>query len=221
MNADAKALEAASERLAERFTRAMNAATSPLGVITDIQLASALCSLPFVIGARRVLQRGGLDALALAWLGLAALPHLALLVVGVWLRLRAREQVVRWLAEQPFPIDNVNGLLDGVGDSFEVIFAPKGGARAPDRGELQPRLDAVSDDALVLKWPDPPAEGEAAEAGGPDEPARTVVIALGVIGSKHLPFRTAYRRYRRFQALIEGVFVPLHRERRLEGVRVR
>ena len=47
------------------------------------------------------------------------------------------------------------------------------------------------------------------------------VVLLGVIGSKHLPFRTAYRRYRRFQALIEGVFVPLHRERRLEGVRVR
>ncbi|HEU4536428.1 MAG TPA: hypothetical protein VFS00_20025, partial [Polyangiaceae bacterium] len=143
MNADAKALEAASERLAERFTRAMNAATSQLGVVTDIPLAAALGSLPFVAGARRALQRGGPDAGALAWFALAALPTVALIVVGAWLRLRAREQVVRWLAAQPFPIDNVNGLLAGVGDSFEVVFAPRGGARAPGRGELQPRLDEV------------------------------------------------------------------------------
>ncbi|HEU4407558.1 MAG TPA: hypothetical protein VFS43_19990 [Polyangiaceae bacterium] len=214
---DARTFGDASERVADRFTRAMIAATSPLGVLTDIPLAAALCSLPFVAGVRRALSGGGPDAAAFAWFALAGLPLLLLIGVGFWLRVGARERVVRWLAAQPFPIDNVNGLLAGVGDSFEVVFSPQGSRRAPDRGALQPRLDEVSDDALVLKWPDPPPEGE---AGEPDEAARTVVIGLGVVPSKHFPYRTAYLRYRRFRELVERVLVPLHAERRLEGVRV-
>lgn len=212
-----KAFGEASERVAERFTRAMNAATSPLGALTDIPLATALCSLPMVVGLRRTFMRGGPDSTALVWLGLASLPLFVLVVIGLWLRLGARERVVRWLSEQPFPIDNVNGLLAGVGDSLEIVFSSKGSRRAPDRAELQPKLDEVSDDALVLKWPDQPAEGE---EGEPDEAARTVVIGLGVVPSKHFPYRTAHLRYRRFQELVERVLVPLHGERRLEGVRV-
>ena len=218
---DATAFRAASERVARHFTRAMNASTSPLGVVTDIPVGAALAAVPLVIGARRAFMRGGADATALAWLALGGLPRLALVVVGAWLRLRARERVVRWLAAQPFPIDNLNGLLAGVGDSFEVTFAPRGPAGAPDRAELQPRLDEVSDDALVLQWPDEPADPDEAAAREPDEAARTVVIGLGIIPSKHFPFRTGYLRYRRFQALIERVFVPLHGQRPLEGVRVR
>ncbi len=218
---DASAFGGASERVAQRFTRAMNAATSPIGVLTDIPLAAALCSLPFLAGARRALSPTGLDAVAIAWFALAGLPLLALVAGGTWLRLRARGRVVSWLSSQPFPIDNVNGLLAGVGDSFEVVFAPRGLERAPERADLQPRLDAVNDDALVLQWPDPPAAGDLSEPAVPDEPERTVVIGLGVPGSKHFPYRTGYLRYRRFQELIERVFVPLHRERRLEGVRVR
>jgi hypothetical protein len=218
---DTKAFGDASERVAHRFTRAMNAATSPLGVMTDIPFAAVLCSLPLVAGTRRALSAGRLDAGSLAWFALAGLPLLALVAVDVWLRGRARGQVVRWLSQQPFPIDNINGLLAGVGDSFEVVFAPRDRRRAPGRDELQPKLDEVSDDALLLAWPDPAPDGEEVAPDGPDEPLRTVVIGLGIVALKHFPFRTAYLRYRRFQALVERVLVPLHGKRRLEGVRVR
>jgi hypothetical protein len=213
------ALEAASERVARRFTSPMNASTSPLGVATDVSLATALCAVPLVAGVRRALAHGAIDGPARAWFGLAALPLLVLVAVGAWLRLRGRAGVVSWLAAQPFPVENVNGLLAGVGDSFEVVFAPHG-AGAPGRAELQPLLDQVSDDALVLHWPDPPPEG-ASGAGERDEAARTVVIGLGVLPSKHVPFRTSYLRYRRFCELIERVFVPLHAKRPVESVRVR
>ena len=48
--------------------------------------------------------------------------------------------MVEWLTSLPFPVENLNTLLAGLGDTVEVVFAP--GVPIPSRAELQPELES-------------------------------------------------------------------------------
>jgi hypothetical protein len=70
---------------------------------------------------------------------------------------------------------------------------------------LQPRLDEVCDDVLLVK--------ERAEESA-------LEIRLGVIDSKKMPLRTNHQRYRRFVEVVERVLIPLSKTARISRVLV-
>lgn len=192
-------LTQASESVARRFSRLMNATTSPLGVLTDppiVGVATAFGVLALAIGLARGVQPTVLLALEV----LAILP--IVVAVGLSLALaRARREVVAWLAELPFPIENLNSLLCGVGDELVVCFE----GRLPELSELNAALDAVHPEAF---------------ASAIHEETREAVIKVGVIRSKHNPSASNYRRYERFRAIVSEVLVPLAGEREIRRVYV-
>lgn len=195
------ARERAAERVATRFTREMNASTSRLGALTDPPLVCAAVALVVVASViaynLRVIDASGLPIVYLA----AATPVLFALGVSLYLR-RAREQVVSWLASLPFPIDNVNGLLNGVGQTLVVRFVA---APPPPRDELNDRLEAVHEDCFALDvLPSDPEVG----------------VRIGVLDSKLNPAGANHRRYRRVVDLVDSALVPLHEEHPIAGVRV-
>ena len=192
----------AEESLAARFSRGMNAATSPWGVVTDFTVASAFAAIPLVLIVRQIGGGEARSPLTYALAAIAALPLVA--AVGVSIALRdARSSVVAWLAAQPFPIDNVNALLVGLTDTFEITFAEDGPFPARDR--MQRLFDAVSEDTL------------ATEASVED---RRVSVQIGVIESSRVPLHSTYKRWVRFQRLVTEVLVPLAREIRIVSVRL-
>jgi hypothetical protein len=180
----------ASESVAEKFTRVMKATPSPIGPWCDLTAASVLSGVILVVGLfaiRRSSDSGALYAtLALAAVPLAASALLSLTLAG------SRAAVVGWIASLPFPIENVNALLAGLGDTLEVHFEPS--AELPTRSSLQPKLDEVSDDILLVKE-------------RPEE--RSIEIRLGVIDSKRMPLVTNHRRWKRLVALVDRTLVPL------------
>jgi hypothetical protein len=196
---------AASESVATHFSRTMNATTSPLGLWSDLTLAFALSALPTVLLLRQLASDGVRSTASIVLAFLAIAPFAAFVAVGLALR-GARAHVVAWLAAQPFPIENMNALLVGLGDTIEVHFRARPGLELPTRDALQPLLDAVSDDVLLLG----PAPGE----------PNAAEIKLGVVESKELPARTNYRRYARFRRVIEAVIVPLHESTPVAFVRI-
>jgi hypothetical protein len=135
-------------------------------------------------------------------LGAVAFPFVVSATVSFKLR-GTRDKVVAWLTTLPFPVDNLNALLAGVGDTVELVFAP--GAAMPARTDLQPRLETVSDDILLVKE-------------RPDE--RTVEIKLGVIDSKRVPLYTNYQRWKRLCEVTEKVFAPLAQQTPIERMRI-
>jgi len=178
-----------SESIAERFTRVMNATPAPLGVLSDLGAATVLAGMVVTAGffaVRRAEDTGALYAV----LVLAAVPLVVSMGASFWLR-DSRERVVEWLTSLPFPIENMNTLLAGLGDTIEVVFAP--GVPIPSRAELQPELDRISDDMLVTG--DRPDEG-------------VLQIRLGIIDSKRLPLRSNHERWKRLVALVEQVVIP-------------
>ena len=191
----------ASESVAERFTRVMNATPSPLGVLSDFINASFVSGAVIAVGLF-VIRRSSDPAALYAVLGAVALPFVVSAVVSFKLR-GMRDDVVAWLTTLPFPVDNLNAVLAGLGDTVELVFAP--GMAMPARAELQPRLETVSEDILLVKE-------------RPEE--RTVEIRLGVIDSKRLPLRTNHQRWRRLCDVTEKVFVPLAQQSPIERVRV-
>ena len=191
----------ASECVAEKFTRVMNATPSPLGPFSDLMAASVL-SGALVMGGFFGIRRSTDASLLYVVLALAALPLVASALLSASLR-SARAKVVAWLCTVPFPIDNLNALLAGLGDTIEIVFAP--GAELPSRATLQPRFDAISDDVLLVKE-------------RPEE--RTLEVRLGIIDSKRLPLRTNHARWNRFVEVTEKVLVPLTKSSAIERVRV-
>ncbi|MET0595907.1 MAG: hypothetical protein ABW133_24620 [Polyangiaceae bacterium] len=185
----------ASECVAERFTRVMNATPSPIGPFSDVIAASVVSGVIIVVGFFGV--RRGADAPYLV-MALAAMPIIVSLVLSAIVK-NSREKVVAWLCTVPFPIDNLNTLLAGSGDTIEVVFAP--GTELPTRATLQPKLDSISEDVLLVK--------ENAEA-------RAIEIRLGVIDSKRLPMRTNHQRWIRFVEVMEKVIVPLSKGATIE-----
>jgi hypothetical protein len=180
----------ASESVAEKFTRVMNATPSPLGVLCDLTAASAISGALLVIGLFSIRRSSEASSLYVA-LAVAAFPLAASALLSTTLA-GSRAAVVKWLASLPFPIENVNALLAGLGDTIEVFFEQ--GAELPARSSLQPKLDEISDDVLLVKE-------------RPDE--RSIEIRLGIIDSKRIPLRTNHQRWTRLVALVEGTLVPL------------
>ena len=185
----------ASECVAEKFTRVMNATPSPIGQFSDFILASVLSGIIIVVGFFGV--RHGADAPYLV-IALAALPLFACSVVSSMIA-NSREKVVAWLCSVPFPIDNLNALLAGMGDTLEIVFVERSGL--PTRAELQPKLDAISEDVLLV--------GERAAA-------RAIEIRLGIIDSKRMPLTTSHQRWKRFVEVTEKVIVPLSKTTPIE-----
>jgi hypothetical protein len=180
----------ANESVAQKFTHVMNATPSPLAVFTDFSVASVVAGVLLAIGLFTIRKSHDPPDLYIV-LAVAAAPFAASYAVQLALR-SSRHVVVGWLTTLPFPIDNLNAVLAGLGDTIEVHFGP--GSTVPTRATLQPQLDQVSDDVLLVKE-------------RPEE--RSVEIRLGVIDSKRMPFRTNHQRYERLVAVVERVLVPL------------
>jgi hypothetical protein len=191
---------AAEESVATRFPRIMKATTSPLGVLTDPPLVGGVAGLVIVVSILLI----NLEILEVAHLQLVALVAALPIVtaVGVTLALsKARQRVIDWLAAQPFEIENVNALLNGVAQNLVVRFE----AEPPDRAEFNALLEAVDPDCFALEYAD-------------DEPE--VEVRIGVGDSKLNPTGANHRRYRRVQAIVAEALVPLHAERPIRSVRV-
>jgi hypothetical protein len=197
---DAVAVERADQSVSARFTRAMNASTSPWGVLTDpplVSLASGVLLLVFLAALSR-----GVGAASARVLGALVLAPIAVaLAASVALR-GARRRVVAWLARQPFPVDNMNAVLNGVGEALEVSFA----GDVPETAALNAELDKVHPDVFVT---------------GGVEDARTLDIRIGVVDSKRNPTATNHRRYARVRAIVERVLVPLVERYPIQCVRVK
>lgn len=195
-------MKAATHRSADtvsaRFSRLMCATTSPLGVLTDpplVGLATAVLFVVFLVA----LRLGAAPTVVRALAGLAALPT----AVGAltWLSLlSARGKVVARLDALPFPFENANALLNGVGDALDVTFETS----MPDTAELNRLLDAVHPDSFVLERHDD---------------AKVVRVKIGVVDSKRNPARSSHLRWERALGLAERVFAALEREHPIREVR--
>lgn len=197
-----EAQNSASERVATQFSRVMNASTSPYGVLADLTASAAFSAVPFVLFVRQMLAGESRSPLTAIIGVLAFAPWISTALIGVILR-NARAGVVAWLAAKPFPVDNLNALLNGLGDSFDVTFAA--GVEIPTRDEMQPLLDVISDDTLFFSR---------------KEEQSKIEIKTGVIDSKRLPLRTSYQRYVRFHRIVDEVLVPLHARLPIANIRI-
>lgn len=190
----------ADESVATRFTRIMNATTSPWGVLTDpplVALASG-AGLMALLGALTLGAGGGVPRVlgALALLPIAVAVALSLALRG------ARARVVGWLGRQPFPVENMNAVLNGMGETLEVGFS----GALPALAELNAELDKVHPDSFVTET---------------REETRTMEIRIGVVDSKRNPAGSNHQRYARVQALVEQVLVPLSARFPIAIVRVK
>ncbi|MCA9619409.1 MAG: hypothetical protein KC731_10305 [Myxococcales bacterium] len=195
------ALERARDSVAERFTRLMRASTSARGMLTDPPLVcfavAAIVLTSLILYNRDVIQAGALPVVYVA----AALPVVVALAVHATLA-GARGRVIAWLASLPFPLQNMNGLLNGVGQDLVVAFRDL----PPTREALNARLEEVDPDCFTLEI---------------DEEVEEVEIRIGVLDSKLNPTRSNYQRYLRVQRIVAEVLVPLHAEHPIQWVRVR
>jgi len=189
----------ADESVAKRFSRIMCAATSPRGLLTDppivgvtaaILLTVAIALYQTVLEPEQVYVIYAAVALPV---GLAALVWLSLL--------GARKQVVTWLAGLPFPVENVNALLNGVGQNLLIRFA----AEPPERDDLNSLLEQVHVDYFALEYAE-------------EEPE--IEVRIGVLDSKWNPAAANYRRFARTKRLVEDCLVPLAKDHPIEKVRV-
>lgn len=192
----------AGEMLAARFNRTMNACTSPRGFLCDLSMAALFSALPLVLIVRQTAGDDLLSATTLLLFLMALLPVLVSLGVGLSLR-NARERVIDWMAVHPFPLENMNSLLAGISDEFEILFLP--GAPLLPREEMQKLVDRISDDVI---------------ATGVDEEIRSATVKIGVIDSKRTPLHSNHLRYARFQRLVDEVLLPLHERHPIAAVRV-
>jgi hypothetical protein len=194
------AAERADQSVSTRFTRIMNATTSRWGMLTDpplVALATGVLLLAFLGALGAGLDPGVVRALG----ALAALPISVAVLLSLAL-LGARRRVVAWLTRQPFPVENMNAVLNGLGEALEVTFT---GAQ-PGVEELNRELDKVHPDAFVT--------------GGVEE-TRTVDVRIGVVDSKRNPAASNHQRYARTVALVERVLVPLAERYPIACVRVK
>jgi hypothetical protein len=206
--ADPAALSRATESVAARFTRIMNASTSRWGMVTDPPVL-ALATGVFLILALASVRIEGAAGLVPIFGALTALP--LLVGVSVWLALLgARARVIAWLASLPFPVENLNAVLNGLGEGLEITFA----GSVPPSAELNAQLEAVSPDAFVTRAP------EATPPGADAEPP-IVEVRIGVVDSTRNPSASNFQRYERVRALIDTVLVPLHARHRVVEVRVK
>jgi hypothetical protein len=190
----------ADQSVATRFTRIMNASTSRWGVLTDPPIV-AIATGVFVLALLGAKSAGAGDGVVRALIAAALLPIGVAAALSLAL-LGARRRVVAWLARQPFPVDNMNAVLNGLGEALEVSFA----GALPKAEELNPEIDKVHPDSFVT---------------GTIEETRTMEIRIGVVDSKRNPAATNHQRFARVIALVEQVLVPVHERTPIACVRVK
>ena len=190
----------AAQSVSARFTRVMIATTSPWGVLTDPPLVAFASGVAFLVFLAALSAEAG-EVVVRVLGGVALLPIALAFAFAIGLR-GARLRVVAWLARQPFPVENMNALLNGLGEALEVSFV----GAVPPQAELNAELDKVYSDVFVT--------------GGIEE-ARSLDIRIGVVDSKRNPAGTNYQRYARVRELVERVLVPLAGRYPIESVRVK
>src|SRR3954468_2382377 len=114
------ARQRADESVSTRFTRVMNATTSRWGMLTDPPVV-AVVTAPVVIALVAAIRLDLAPAVVLA-LEVAAAAPLAVAIVAALALMGARARVVGWLTGIPFPVENLNAVLNGLGESLEVTF---------------------------------------------------------------------------------------------------
>jgi hypothetical protein len=198
----------ADQSIATRFSRLMNASTSPIGVLTDPPVV-AVVTAPLVIALLAAVRLEAAPAIVTALEVLAAIPVTVAVVLALALR-GARGRVVDWLAGLPFPVENMNSVLNGLGEALEVTYVEA----CPSTPEMNASLDRVSPESFVLKAPDAPGAagtgtGAGTEAGtGAAGQPRVIEIRIGVVDSKRNPAASNHQRFVRVRELVEKVIVP-------------
>ncbi len=188
----------ADESVSRVFSLAMNASTSRWGVLCDVVFASVVAGLGgFVWVLARHLHRPALMVFGIA---LTVAPLLTCVGANIALS-RARSRVVDWLTSLPFPIENLNAILVGLGEEFEIHFA----GEMPSRDEVMAHLSRVSEDVFVLEV---------------DDDRKVMLARLGVEVHKHLATIAGWMRYDRFRRVVEMSLVPLHEEHAIGLVRL-
>jgi hypothetical protein len=193
----------AEESIAEHFTRVMMATPSRWGVLCDVALGATCSAVIIVIGlviARLVEHSGPVLSMTVA---VAAIPLAITIAAPIALR-GSRGAVVDWLAGLPFPVENLNSLLAGLGDRIEVTFADSVTA-LPLRAELQASLDTVSEAIVVLRC---------------DIEDHLLAIQLGVPDSRRNPFGANHARWERLVVVVERILIPLSKRLPIERLLV-
>ncbi len=205
----ALARQRAEQSIAVRFNRVMNATTSRWGVLSDPPVV-AVTTAPALVALLAAMRLEASPTVILALEVVTALPITIAVVITLAL-LGARRGVVEWLSGAPFPIENANALLNGLGESLEVTFA----GACPSTPELNEALERVSPEAFVVSAPD--AAGEKAKGA----PPALVEVRIGVVESKRNPAASNHARYRRVRALVEEALGPLSARFPIAEVRVK
>ena len=188
----------AAELVASRFSRTMNATTSPLGVAGDPPIAAGVTAV-FLVAYLAARQSDVAPMVQQVLLVLAGLPLAVAILVALAL-LGARGRVITWLAGLPFPVENMNAVLNGIGDGLEVTFRD----RVPETPALNAKLDEIHTECFVT-----------------DAKDDLVVVRIGIVDSKRNPASSNHARYRRVLELTERVLVPLHATFPIDTVRVK
>jgi len=146
-----------------------------------------------------ILYRLALSREHLPWLALlVALPIVVAIFTSVML-LGVREKVVAWLARAPFAIENMNGVLNGVGQNLEIHFV----GDPPDRDTINAHLERVAEDCFALEY-------------DPDD--GIVPVRIGIVDSKLNPAASNHQRYQRVVALVDQSLIPLSVEHPIKSV---
>ncbi len=177
------------ESLAEHFTLQMNAATSRLGVLSDIPIAFAVSA---VLVVSLVLVDNVLVPLGPAVIAATAVAPLLVCAVAYVALRGARARVVAWIATVPFPIENVNAVLSGAGEFFVLEFREG----MPDRDLVVQAIESVCPAGFVVEQ---------------DETRRSMSARFGIEDSRHNPFGTAHHRYACMRKLVSGPLCDLHK----------
>ena len=164
-----------------------------------------LCDIPLSFGVVAALGTAAAGVYQLApnlpvW-GAGVVVGLPIVVnVAAHFALRgARVGVVDWLRTVPFPLENVNAVLSGFGEYFEIFMRDE----LPEREVVMSFLERSSSDVFVLEQ---------------DEERRVVSARFGVMVSKLNPYREAFLRYERMRQVIELALVPMHAVHPIERV---
>src|SRR5271155_4147975 len=107
-------LDRAEQSISSRFTRVMNATTSRWGVLTDPSMVG-LAPAPVAVALLAAVRLEAAPVLVMALGGLAGVPVTVAVLFALSLT-RARGRVVEWLATLPFPVENLNAVLNGLGE---------------------------------------------------------------------------------------------------------
>src|ERR1700753_1680633 len=105
------ARQRAEQSVSTRLTRLVNAPNSRWGVLTDPSIVG-VCTAPPFVALVAALRMEASPTVVTGLGALAALPLFVAVVTALVLT-GARRRVVDWLAGLPFPVENLNAVLNG------------------------------------------------------------------------------------------------------------